>query len=52
MYKVDLSPKAQKFYQKVDRPLALKIARCFEQLEHEPHHHPNIKPLTGNFAGH
>jgi mRNA interferase RelE/StbE len=51
MYKVQLSTKAQKFYQKADRPLAQKLAKCFEQLEQEPHHHPNVKPLSGNLAG-
>jgi mRNA interferase RelE/StbE len=51
MYRVQLSTKAQKFYRKADRPLAQKLARCFEQLEQEPRHHPNIKPLAGNFSG-
>jgi mRNA interferase RelE/StbE len=52
MYRVQLSIKAQKFYQKADRPLAQKLARCFEQLEKEPRRHSSIKPLTGNLAGH
>jgi mRNA interferase RelE/StbE len=47
MYKVDLSKKAQKFYQKAERLLAGKLARCFEQLEQEPRHHSNVKPLAG-----
>lgn len=51
MYKVDLSKSAQKFYQKAERPLARKLARCFEQLENDPRHHSNIKPLTGKLAG-
>jgi mRNA interferase RelE/StbE len=52
MFKVNLSKKAQKFYKKADRPLARKLARCFEQLEREPRHHSNVKPLTGKLAGH
>jgi mRNA interferase RelE/StbE len=52
MFKVDLSRKAQEFYKKADRPLARKLARCFEQLEPDPRHHGNIKPLAGNLAGH
>ena len=52
MYKVDLSTNAQEFYRKADRPLARKLARCFEQLEKEPRQHSTIKPLKGNLAGH
>ena len=52
MYKVDLSAKAQDFYNKADRPLARKLARCFRQLEQDPRHHGNIKSLAGNLAGH
>jgi mRNA interferase RelE/StbE len=51
MSDVRLSAKAQDFYRKADKPLARKLARCFEQLEQEPRHHPNIKPLKGNLAG-
>ena len=52
MYKVDLATKAQEFYRKADRPLARKLARCFEQLENDPRNHANIKSLKGNLAGH
>ena len=51
MYKIDLSAKAQDFYRKADRPLARKLARCFEQLELDPRSHPNSKPLSGSLAG-
>jgi mRNA interferase RelE/StbE len=50
MYKVDLSSSAQKFYTNADRPLAQKLARCFEQLEREPRHHSNIKRLKGKLV--
>ena len=51
-YRVDLSAQSQEFYRKADRPLARKLARCFQQLEQEPRQHGNIKPLKGNLAGH
>ena len=51
MYKVDLSSSAQKLYRKADRPLARKLARCFEQLEQEPRHHSSVKQLKGDLAG-
>lgn len=51
MYKVRLSDDAKRAYEKADRPLAKKLAKCFEQLEAEPRKHPNIKALTGPFKG-
>jgi mRNA interferase RelE/StbE len=51
MYRVVLSPAAEKVYRSADRPLARKLAKCFEQLESQPRHHPNIKPLKGRFLG-
>lgn len=51
MFEVELSPEALAFFQGADRPLARKLARCFEQLEREPRRHGNIKRLTGKLAG-
>jgi mRNA interferase RelE/StbE len=51
MFDVRLSARAKDFYGKAEKPLARKLARCFEQLEHEPSHHSNVKPLRGNLAG-
>jgi mRNA interferase RelE/StbE len=51
MFEVQLSSKASDFYRKVDKPLARKLARCFEQLERDPRHHPNAIPLAGTLAG-
>lgn len=51
MFEVELSPEALAFFQGADRPLARKLARCFEQLEREPRRHGNIKRLTGRLAG-
>jgi mRNA interferase RelE/StbE len=51
MYEVILSPEAQAFYAAAEPPLARKLARCFAQLEREPHRHNNIKRLGGDLAG-
>ena len=51
MHDVILSPEAGEFYAEADRPLAKRLARCFEQLEKEPRRHNCIKLLTGDFKG-
>lgn len=51
MYSVDLAPAPRRFYADADHPLAKKLARCFAQLEADPHRHGNIKVLRGGFAG-
>jgi len=51
MFEVILAPEARAFYATADGPLARKLARCFAQLEQDPHRHNNIKRLTGALAG-
>lgn len=51
MYSVILAPAPRKVYAHADRPLAKKLARCFGQLETDPHRHGNIKALKGGFSG-
>lgn len=51
MYEVILYPEAQQFYATADKALANKIAKCLMQLEQNPHFHPNIKSLKGNYTG-
>ena len=51
VFNVQLSPESKKVYADAQPPLAKKLARCFEQLEHNPIEHPNIKRLTGPLAG-
>ena len=51
MFEVILSPEAEGFYAAADTPLARKLARCFAQLQREPHRHNNIKRLSGKLAG-
>lgn len=51
MFEVELSPSAAEFYAAADRPLALKLARCFRHLEENPRRGNNIKRLTGEWKG-
>ena len=51
MFDVIISPEAEAFFAEADRPLARKLARCFEQLERDPRRHNNIKRLSGELAG-
>ena len=51
MFEIVLAPAAAEFYATASRPLALKLARCFERLEVDPRQGNNIKRLTGEWAG-
>ena len=51
MFEVVLSPDAAEFYAAADRPLALKLARCFQRLEADPRQGNNIKRLMGEWVG-
>lgn len=51
MYKLELSREAQRFYAECDKPIAKKLARCFELLEKAPRQGNNIKQLKGKLAG-
>jgi mRNA interferase RelE/StbE len=51
MYKISLTKKAQKTYENANSSLLNKLNRCFEQLQDNPHSHPNIKRLQGKLAG-
>jgi mRNA interferase RelE/StbE len=51
MYKLLLLPKAEKSFARADATLARKLASCFELLEADPVHHPNIKKLVGPLKG-
>ena len=52
MYDIWLTRDAQAFYQAADDPLVKKLNRCFDQLQHDPYKHPNVKRLKGSLAGH
>ncbi len=51
MFEVVLSPSASAFFAAADRPLALKLARCFRRLEVDPRQGNNVKRLTGDWSG-
>ncbi len=51
MYKVELSREAQRFYERCDKAVLRKLARCFESLERNPRTGNNVKALKGHFAG-
>ena len=51
MYSVSLSDDAKRFFEETSAKLQQRLDRCFEQLGINPHQHPNIKSLKGNFAG-
>ena len=51
MFEVVLSPDAAAFFGATDRPLALKLARCFRRLESEPRMGNNVKALKGEWSG-
>ncbi len=50
-YEVRLTRAARTEYERADRSLARKLARCFEQLERDPQSHPNARPLRHGLAG-
>jgi mRNA interferase RelE/StbE len=51
MFRVELSNEAQRFFDRCDKPVAKKLARCFQSLERNPRSGNNIKPLKGKFVG-
>ena len=51
MYRVELSREAQRFYQRCDKVVSRKLARCFESLERNPREGNNVKALKGRLAG-
>ena len=44
-FKVELSTKAKKFYLSCTADLLYRLDICFEELEKDPYHGPNIKRL-------
>lgn len=51
MYRLKLSREAEQFFERCDKALARKLARCFASLEKDPRAGNNIKALKGRFAG-
>jgi hypothetical protein len=44
MYKLELSREAQRFYERTDKSVAKKLARCFQSLETDPRLAATSKP--------
>lgn len=44
-FQVELSSKARKFYEHCSNDLVRRLNDCFEELERDPYHGPNIKRL-------
>ena len=51
MYKIELSRKAVKFYQKADTITARRLNLAFDKLSEDPFGYYNIKRLTGELKG-
>jgi mRNA interferase RelE/StbE len=51
MYKVRLSPRAERSYAAADGALAKKLVRCFQRLEENPRGATNIRALRGPLTG-
>ena len=51
MFRVELSREAQRFYERCDKAVSKKLARCFESLERDPRSGNNVKALKGDFDG-
>ena len=45
MFEIRLSRQAQRYYEHVDGPTALRLDKCFSALEQDPLSGPQIKPL-------
>ena len=51
MYKLELSRKAAKFYQKADTVTAKRLNLAFSRLAEDPFQQYNIKKLSGELKG-
>lgn len=51
MYKIELSRKATKFYQKADTVIAKRLNLAFSRLTEDPFQQYNIKKLSGELKG-
>ena len=51
MYRVELNQRSQRFFNDAEASLQRRLDRCWRQLATDPHHHPNIKRLSGTLAG-
>ena len=50
-WEVVLTKPAEKVYDKSPRDMRQRLSNCFEELEENPFHGGNVKPLTGKLKG-
>ena len=51
MYRIELSRKAAKVYQKADTVTTRRLNLAFSRLSEDPFRHSNIKKLSGELEG-
>jgi mRNA interferase RelE/StbE len=51
MFRIELSRKAAKFYQKADNVTLKRLNLAFSKLSEDPFRHYNIKKLSGELEG-
>ncbi|BAU10896.1 plasmid stabilization system protein like protein [Leptolyngbya sp. NIES-3755] len=51
MYELELTRKAQKFYENADASLVRRLNQCFDQLRQDPYSLSNVKAMKGNYEG-
>ncbi|MDY6974155.1 MAG: type II toxin-antitoxin system RelE/ParE family toxin [Thermodesulfobacteriota bacterium] len=51
MYKIELSRKSAKFYQKADTAIVKRLNLAFSRLAEDPFQRYNIKKLSGELKG-
>jgi mRNA interferase RelE/StbE len=51
VYRVRLAKRAARFFDRASAPLQRKLDCCFDQLKIDPRDPPNIRRLTGQWAG-
>ena len=51
MFRIELSRKAAKFYQKADNVTLKRLNLAFSKLSEDPYRHFNIKKLSGELEG-
>jgi mRNA interferase RelE/StbE len=51
MYRLELNHRSQRFFDDAEASLQRRLDRCWRQLAADPHHHPNVKRLSGSLAG-
>jgi len=51
VYEVRLAEPARRFFDAATPTLRRRLERCFAVVAENPHRHPNVKRLQGEFSG-